>query len=187
MNAAVLAGGRGSRMNYRDKSTLLHEGKTFLEIIVSKLLAFDRIMVIANRDKSEYPSLKAEFHKDLLKDIGPMGGIYTALTHSSDHYVFITTCDMPLVTNKQIDLIRNAGDYDVVIPVYEDKYEMLFARYSRRCLRQIEKLIDEKRYKITGIFEDKSLLVKKIPVDKTFMEGLRNINTPTEYASLREI
>ena len=61
---------------------------------------------------------------------------------------------------------------------------MLFALYSKNCLSQIEKLITEKRYKITGLFEDNNLKIKKLPVDGEFISSLRNINTEEDYEKL---
>lgn len=184
MDAAVLAGGKGSRMNYRDKSLLLYKRKTFLQLVTSRLSTFDRIMVIANRDKSEYGDVNADFYRDAIPDIGPMGGIYTALTNSQSQHVFITTCDMPFIGKDQIETISRNKEYDVVVPLFRGKPEMLFALYSLRCIPQFEKLIKENRYKITGIFEDLSLKVKKVPVDDNFMSGLKNINTEEEYKKL---
>lgn len=184
MNAAVLAGGKGSRMNYKDKSRLVYRDRTFLDTIVSRLTDFERIMVISNRDKSEYGSIEADFHKDLIKDIGPLGGIYTALERSGSHHVFITTCDMPLITRENIRNICSHSDCDIVIPEFEGKYEMLFALYSRNCLPRINEMLEAKRYKITGLFDDKNLIVKKIPVDRDFISTLKNINTIEDHNKL---
>ena len=184
MNAAVLAGGKGSRMNYRDKSKLLFKDETFLEIIISKLIGFETIMVISNRNRSEYSGIKAEFHKDLIKDIGPLGGIYTALENSKIQHVFFTSCDMPFISTEYIRLICSFNSYDIVVPVFKGKYEMLFALYSQNCLPRIREMIEEKRYKITGLFNDKSLSVKKVDVDETFISTLRNINTAEDYSKL---
>lgn len=184
MNAAVLAGGKGSRMNYTDKSKLLFNDKTFLEIIISKMIDFETIMVISNRNISEYKDIKAQFHKDLIKDIGPLGGIYTALQKSENQHVFVTSCDMPFISTEYIRQICSHNSYDIVVPVYKGRYEMLFALYSQNCLPRIQEMIEEKRYKITGLFDDQSLSVKKVDVDNSFISTLRNINTEKDYLEL---
>ncbi|MBB6479539.1 molybdenum cofactor guanylyltransferase [Spirochaeta isovalerica] len=186
MNGAVLAGGKSSRMNFRDKSTLLFNGVTFLELIVSRLERFSKVLVISNNSTSaDFPRIEADFYRDIIPGIGPLGGIYTALTHSDEEQVFFTTCDMPLICEEVISPIAEAGvEYDVIVPVHNGRYEMLFAVYSRNCLPRIKEMIAAKRYKITGIFEDESLRVKKVTVDETFMAYLKNINTPEEYGTL---
>lgn len=186
MNAAVLAGGKGSRMNYADKAKLLYKEQTFLEIIISRMIDFDQIMVISNREKSEYTEIQARFYKDLIKDIGPIGGIYTALKHSNSHHVFFTSCDMPLVERENIRMICSQNSYDIVVPQYKGRYEMLFALYSKNCLSRIEEMIQGKSYRITGLFEDKTLAVKKIPIDEVFKATLRNINTEEDYLRLMD-
>jgi len=184
MNAAVLAGGRGSRMNYADKSKLLFKNETFLKIIVSRLIEFEKILVISNRNRSEYRDINAGFYRDLISNIGPLGGIYTALEKSDKHHVFITTCDMPFIAIENIRLICSFSDCDIVVPVLNGKYEMLFALYSKNCLPRIKKMIEEKKYKITGLFDDPDLSVKKIPVDDKFISTLRNINTEEDYRKI---
>ncbi|MBN2656705.1 MAG: molybdenum cofactor guanylyltransferase [Spirochaetales bacterium] len=185
MNGAVLAGGKSSRMHYRDKATLLYNEMTFLELIISQLADFKRVLVISNSDPGKFPFVKADFYSDIIPGIGPLGGIYTALTHSDEDRVFFTTCDMPLICHDVIAPLADAGDqYDIVVPVHEGKHEMLFALYSRNCLPRIEEMISRKQYKITGIFEDKTLKVREIPVNDSFMRYLTNINTPEEYSRL---
>lgn len=175
-------------MNFIDKASLKLGNRTFLSIITERLSGFDRILVISNRDRSVYGKIDGDFYSDLIKDTGPMGGIYTALTHSESPQLFITTCDMPFITEKHIITICSPSEeYDIVVPSFEGRYEMLFARYSRRCLPRFRQLLEEKRYKITGIFEDPALKSLIVPVDRDFMESLKNINTPGEYSDYCQI
>lgn len=171
-------------MNFQDKSRLFFRGETFLERILSNLTDFKHRFIITNNNPSFFPPLDADFYPDLVPGIGPLGGIYTALNKAEENQIFITTCDMPLITKTSIETIAYAGDYDLIIPVHNGKFEMLFAVYSKKCLSQIEDMIINRQYKITGIFDDDSLLVKKVPVDDSFMKTLRNINTPEEYNKL---
>ena len=185
MDAAVLAGGRNSRMNFRDKSLLDFKGKSFLERIVSQLDSFDRVIIISNNKDNHLTSIKADYYKDLVEGIGPLGGIYSALSKSDSSHIFITSCDMPLIESEKVQLISSFNEYDIVMPVLNGKYEMLFALYSQNCLPQIEKMIKEKRYKIIGLFDDKTLSVKRIPIGEDFKATLRNINTEKDYQNLR--
>jgi len=185
MNGAVLAGGTSSRMNHRDKSELLIEGEPFLKHIVSKLSDFKKVYVISNRSREDFPGVEASFHRDLIPGIGPLGGIYTALSLSEEEKVFVTTCDMPLISGEAVkSIVRDNNGFDLVVPIHKGKYEMLFALYSRKCLPRMEEMISQKMYKITGIFEDRSIQVKKIPIDSSFIKLLTNINTPEEYDRL---
>lgn len=186
MYAAVLAGGKSSRMNFNDKSTLSYMGKSFLQRIVNRLNSFEKVLIISDKNYNMSPETKIGLYSDLIKGIGPLGGILTALKNSESRHVFVTTCDMPLITEQNINLICSFIEYDIVIPVFNGKYEMLFALYSKNCLPQIEKLITEKRYKITGLFEDTGLKIKKLPVNEEFMSSLRNINTTEDYRKLLE-
>ncbi|MDA3809251.1 MAG: molybdenum cofactor guanylyltransferase [Spirochaetaceae bacterium] len=187
MNAAVLAGGLSSRMNFNDKSQLSYNGRTFIEHIISQLDFFNNVMIISPKGNDYFRRINAEIFPDIVKGIGPLGGIHSALINSDSEHVFVTTCDMPLIKKENIKQICSYVEFDIVIPVLNGKYEMLFALYSRKCLSQIEKLIDQKRYKITGIFEDKNLKVKEIDVDDQFKSSLKNINSEIDYKTLSAI
>ena len=184
ISAAILAGGLNSRMNYKDKSQLVYKGETFIERIMKQLTEFNEVIIITNQKENDFSETNARIFPDLIEKIGPLGGIYTALSHSESEHVFVTSCDMPLIRQKFINEICSDLQYDIVMPVYENKYEMLFALYSRNCLKQIELLVQENRYKITGLLEDKSLKIKKIPIGMDFYSTLHNINTKKDYRNL---
>jgi len=186
IDAAILAGGQNSRMNHFDKSQLSYKGETFLDNILRQMSDFEKIMIISNSEKNKFLGINAEIHKDLIKNIGPLGGIYTALRKTEARHIFVTSCDMPLISRENIGQICSFNEYDIVMPVHKGKYEMLFALYSKKCLPGIEKLIDEKRYKIIGLLEDPKLKIHKISVDRTFLKSLQNINTESEYKALIE-
>jgi len=186
IDAVILAGGRNSRMNHFDKSQLPYHGETFLDNILRQMCFFNKILIISNSNREMFSNVNAEIHKDIIKDIGPLGGIYTALKKAEAMHIFVTSCDMPLVTKENIELLCSFEDYDVVVPVHEGKYEMLFALYSKKCLTQIEKMISEKRYKIIGLLEDSKLKIQKIPVNNEFLKSLQNINTEDDYIALIE-
>ena len=186
ISAAVLAGGLNSRMNFQDKSMLSYNGKTFLNNILAQLNIFDMKMIISNNPEEYFGNINASIHKDIHSRIGPLGGIHSSLVHSPTRYVFITTCDMPLIKSENIEYLCSFTDYDIVMPIIDGKYEMLFALYSKSCLPQIEKMIESNKYKITGIFKDDSLKVKKIIINEDFLKSLKNINTESDYRDLTE-
>lgn len=180
MNGCILAGGKNSRMNYRIKALLKYRGETFLERALKVLEELDRFIVTNNREVSEGVEIPA--YSDIVKDIGPMGGVYTALKVSSSESCMVIGCDMPFVTRELIGKIISYKGYDVVVPRIEGQVELLCAMYSKRCIPVIEDLIEKKKYKLTLILE--RVRVKYVDLSRDELDYFVNINTPEDYEKI---
>lgn len=176
----LLAGGRGSRLNYIDKSFLKFNGKTFFEIIIKKLSKFSEIIVISNFPE-KYLDYNLKVIKDEIKNIGPMGGILTGLKNMTNEECLILSCDTPFLEEEFIEYLGGfQGDYDISIPVHNSFREPLCALYKKSSLDEIIDCINNKEFKIASIF--KNLKVNWIKVDelknsKKISSGFFNINT----------
>ena len=74
---------------------------------------------------------------DVLPDKGSLGGIYTALTHSSQPYTLALACDMPFVNPallRHMIGLRQGDQFDVIVPRVDGYPEGLHAIYSQDCL-----------------------------------------------------
>jgi len=180
MNGCILAGGKNSRMNYKMKALLEYRGETFLERILKAMEGLDRFLIANNRELFE--GMELPVYSDIVKDIGPMGGIYTALKKSSSRECMIVGCDMPFIGRELIDEITSYNEYDLVVPRIEGQLELLCAMYSKECIPVIEELIEKKKYKLTFILE--RVRVKYLDLTKGELENFVNINTPEEYEKL---
>jgi len=180
MNGCILAGGKNSRMNYKIKALLEYRGETFLERISKVLDGLDKFIVTNNKEVSE--GIEIPTYSDIIKDIGPMGGVYTALKVSSSERCMIVGCDMPFICRKLIGKVTSYEGYDVVVPRIEGQVELLCAMYSKGCISVIEKLIEKKEYKLTLILE--RVRVKYVDLSRDELEYFININTPDDYKKL---
>ncbi|GLI55288.1 hypothetical protein PM10SUCC1_08020 [Propionigenium maris DSM 9537] len=183
----ILAGGQGSRMGYRDKAFLRYGGTPFIEHLLKKVEAFAEVIVVSN-NPGEYRNYPVKVVEDKVKGIGPLGGIYTGLLHSTHEEILVISCDTPFQREEFLEYMGGlSGSYDAAIPKHREGREPLCALYRRSLLRGIEELIEEKRYKIALLFEknrvewvDIESMTKGIEIVK----GFKNINTPEE---LREV
>jgi molybdopterin-guanine dinucleotide biosynthesis protein A len=130
--AIVLAGGKGSRLNYVEKALLKLHGKPILNHIVETLSdCVDEIVVVA-RDEEQQSKLHlsgVKLVRDEIQGFGPVAGICSGLNASSFEYAFIAACDMPFIKADVVDLLfRKAVGYDVAIPF---PLEPLHAVYRR--------------------------------------------------------
>ncbi|MEX2564732.1 MAG: molybdenum cofactor guanylyltransferase [Cyclobacteriaceae bacterium] len=138
----ILAGGKSSRMG-EDKGLKLFNGKALVKtVIVQMQLAVDKVVIVSNN--KYYQQFGLEVIEDVVKNIGPAGGIYTALQHISTDKNFIVSCDMPFVIAESIAfMLKNSDDSEITMPEMNRKLEPLFGVYSKICLPGWKALIDD--------------------------------------------
>ncbi|WP_425449424.1 molybdenum cofactor guanylyltransferase [Dethiothermospora halolimnae] len=101
-SAAILAGGKSSRMGF-DKQFLKVNERRVIDGIISNLKKeFDEIIVVTNKPE-KYLGIKSKIVTDRIEKKGPLSGIHAALSEANSKYVYFTACDMP---NINIDYIR---------------------------------------------------------------------------------
>lgn len=181
INAYILAGGKSSRMG-TDKGLLLFEGKAMIQYVIEQLQPFfDKLVIVSNNP--EYEKFGLEVIPDLIKDIGPAGGIYTALKHSDSPLNFMVSCDMPFITKEAIAFIlKKADENQIVLLENQGKLEPLFGVYAKDCDAVWLKLIQQNTIKLQKMVSYFNL--KTIPVENNeiFKESFfKNINTKEDF------
>ena len=189
IGALILMGGKNSRMNGNVKGLLKIKNSTFLEKIQETLNDFSSIYLSINdkfskEQKQNFENMGFKIIEDIYKEIGPLGGIYSSLLNCKEEYLFITACDMPFITKKNIKELCDNINKDIDIAVFCDKDERLYtlcAIYYKKVIPIIEEMIKQKNYKLSYLI-DKSNFVK-INIEKTDipLKVLSNINTLQEY------
>ena len=185
----ILAGGKSSRMG-EDKAFITCSGKALIEILIDKLSAlFEDLLIVTNKPDL-YQKYDIEARPDLLKDRGPLGGIYTGLRHSKTKHAFVAACDMPYLNQDLVRFISGRiDDHDVVMPEYKGWLEPLCAIYSTNCITPIEKQLSAGNLKITDFLQYvKVRIIDEKDIDRFDPEGLSfvNINTPEDLREFRE-
>ncbi|MEN6620195.1 MAG: molybdenum cofactor guanylyltransferase [Smithella sp.] len=177
--AIILAGGKSSRMG-RDKSLLTTDNIPLIKKIASQLDGYFKEIIIGANDVEKYRFLQLPVVPDLVEGKGPLMGIYSTLLSSKHEINFVIACDIPdLDMNYITELIRQAKDYQVVIPAWSDgRLEPLFAVYKKSILSNIKELIDADQRKIRLLFE--SVDVKYMPLPDE-AKWYRNLNTMEDY------
>jgi len=183
ISGVILVGGKSSRFG-ANKAFVQVEGVPLIEHVIHVLRAlFDHIVLITNTPR-EYAHLQLPMYQDLVKGLGPLGGIYTALQCISTEAGFFVACDMPHLNPDLISHMAGiAKDHDAVVPRVGWKLEALHALYRQSCLPAVEKLIRDRQYQIIRFFEAVSTrYVDEVEIRK-FDPDLRsffNINRPED-------
>lgn len=179
----ILAGGKSGRYG-KNKALVKMNGTRLIESVIRVMEpAFERLIIITNTPH-EYAYLQLPMYEDLIKGLGPIGGILTGLEAILDESGFFVACDMPFLNGK---LIRHMAEmregFDVVIPKIDWKIETLHAIYCKSCLPAIRELIDAHEYQIIKIFHKVSVRYVEEEEIRIFDPKLRsfiNVNRPEE-------
>lgn len=205
---AILAGGENRRMPVL-KSFIKINGEKIIERnlkIMQRL--FKEILIITNQPEI-YLCLGSPLFGDVYDVRGPMTGVLTSLLNSSNHWVFVSACDMPFINEYLIRNMEAKRDSNfAVVPKSplpspakgsclsgrqgqrEDYTEPLFAFYSKKLIPYMEKAVVSGKTGLKDIFYNKRVKyitgdeIKKIDPDaRSFM----NFNTPEDVRSILRI
>lgn len=179
----ILAGGESSRMNFIDKGLIEISGKPcILHIIEALKSTVDSIIIISNN--SEYKKFGYDVFPDKYLKKGPMGGIFSGLTHSKTDTNIIVACDMPHLNSKIFNTILTYSDKnELVIPIINKRYQPLCGIYKKSILNKVEQSILSDKLKLRFLIDESDSLILEHSV---FTEELFvNINTPKELEDIK--
>ena len=198
-SAAILAGGRATRFDGRDKSALVVGGRMILErqIEVLSKVAGD-LMIVGGPARPDLPAGIRQV-PDTMPGCGPLGGLHAALLAARGAATVVLACDMPYVTGPLINFLLTVSgapvvggsshtqEADIVVPKTERGYHPLCAVYTSACLEPAARRLADGRLKLTGLFDD--VRVRVVTGESLTIFGdpdrlLANVNTSIEYKAI---
>ncbi|CAD5245120.1 molybdenum cofactor guanylyltransferase MobA [Thermococcus camini] len=188
MIGAVLAGGRSRRFG-GDKLLVRIDGKPLILHTIERLelaRGIDRVVIIPSRENTDrIQALGYDILVDTLM-IGPIGGIYTALSLGD---VFVVAGDMPLIVPDFIDFIIDVfqrAKKPACVPRWANGYlEPLHAAYSQDFLPLLGEKIEGGNYAINqAVRESDSCYVDIDELPEEWRGSLFNVNTRGDVGKL---
>ncbi len=171
--AVILAGGKSSRMG-KNKALLKINNKYIIEIIAEKLRKITPNIFISSNslDLDFLPYKKIE---DIIKNCGPICGIYSALKNLPYEKIIITPCDSPFIP---IDIFKMLLQQNTNTWIsYKKRINPLIGIYYKTITSIIKQHIDNKNFKLLHLSPYfKIINIKNLP-EYTFL----NINYPEDY------
>ncbi|MEE9492412.1 MAG: molybdenum cofactor guanylyltransferase MobA [Gammaproteobacteria bacterium] len=109
-SAVILAGGRGSRLDGRDKGLISIAGQPMIEHLLKQLHEqIPRIIISANRNIERYQAYNLPVIMDEERDYaGPLAGISAAMQAVSSEYLLTLPCDAPVIAHDYLKRMATA-------------------------------------------------------------------------------
>ncbi len=186
--AVILAGGKSKRMG-KNKELLNINNRRLVEMQISKLKRdFEKIIVITNYPQY-YHGLDCETFTDIIKNKGPIGGIYAGLVNSSSLYTYFLACDMPVVNRNYIKFLKNtlkAKKKKACITLLGDWIEPFNAFYSKEMIDDIKNYIENGGYSIHQLVKKLDIILIEEKTSRKFSptwDMFINFNTKEDIES----
>ena len=182
IHVAVLAGGQSRRMG-RDKALMQLGDQTLIERVLAAAypLGYPRVII---GDPVAYGQLGLPVHPDRRPKLGPLGGLYTALSATTAP-VLLLACDLPFLTPAFLRyLVSRRGSHQAVVPHTATGLQPLCALYEPSCLAAVETAIQADQLSMRDLLSNLNLdLVKEKDWRPYDERGLlfANLNAPEEY------
>jgi len=187
------AGGKSSRMG-KDKATLPFLGIPLIYRLRDRFQELGTDLAVISNNSSGYEELGLPLYKDLIPDRGSLGGLYTALSVSTQPLIGLIAADMPFASpvllSYQIQIILDS-EFDAVIPSTLQGLEPFHAIYRKEtCLPLVKGAIDRDLWKMISWYDQARIKVldpgetRQITgSDHTFL----NLNTPDEFRAAEDL
>jgi len=183
----VLAGGKSKRMG-RDKANLIIGNEIILNHSIHLLQQFVHEIFISVNE-SKYKTINhISYLPDSIKNIGPTGGIFTALKIINNP-IIVLPCDMPFVTKNHLKLLISnyIPHVDAVIASSEKGREPLLGIYAPSFLIKLEYNLKKKEYSLQKILRSSRVKFVEFREAGYITDGFFNINNPEDYKIAKKI
>ncbi len=189
ISCAILAGGKGSRMNNRDKGLVELAGRPMIEHVIERVAPqVGGIVINANRHREEYRRYKFPIIADAAGGfLGPLAGMAAALRHCDTRWTMTVPCDSPLLPlDLASRLYRTLETHDADIAVAHDgeRLHPVFCLLSRHLADNLDDFLERGERKIDRWFERVNTVHADFS-DKPDCFG--NVNTADELMRVEQI
>lgn len=189
----VLAGGKSLRFG-QDKSQVKLGDKILIDYILNEIIdQFNEILVIANKQITFMNSKKISIINDYQKDLGPLGGVLTAMKwiqNNKKTYNWISTfpTDTPFFTKKElIKFYKNINytESKLFFMKSGNTRHNIFGLWSIDLINSLEKDLLNNEKKVETWANKKG--VRTIEIDFNDKDPFFNINTIEDYEKAKEM
>ena len=179
-SAAILAGGRSTRMGSPKHALPLADGRPMIEHVADACTAITPSGIVVGPDDA-LPGW-AHVH-DLRMGQGPLGGIEALLASDHDTRYLVVPCDLPRITASLLRALTDANDAAPLVAMRRadrDEPESLPLRIDTSMLPVVRAALDAGLRSIRALLEASTPHI--VPIDTALSGALHNVNTPADTA-----
>lgn len=182
ITAIILAGGKSTRIG-TDKAFIKLNGITFIEHITKSISPFVNEIIIVS-DNAAYDKLGYKRVEDLIKDSGPLAGLYTGLHYSKTAYNLVLSCDVPLLNDRVLNTLIDGidGTSEVIQLKSLDRTIPLVAIYKKECVTKCLELLNKGERRLRAFVNQ--LNTKTITLKSDLDIYVQNINTLEQFKDI---
>lgn len=187
LNGLVLAGGKSRRMgNPKDK--INWHGKEQRYFAADLLTPFcDEVFISCRQDQLENFDPNYNALTDTFLNMGPFGGILSALCSQRDKAWLVVACDLPLLDEKSLEFLIENRNIEKAATTYESPFDGL--------TEPLITIWEPKSYPLllnflgSGITCPRKVLINSdtLILKPGNPDSLMNVNTPEDMAKAQEI
>ena len=191
--AVVLAGGKSKRFG-DDKSQAKLGGKILIDYILSEIEnKFDEVLIVANDPIQHLSSPKIQKAEDVKKNLGPLGGILSAMKWIKNHnkpYQWIASfpSDTPLFKMSMFeDFLKkvNEKESELFFMKTKEKRHNIFGLWNIDLIDQLEKDLENGSRKVEKWANN--IGVKTIDIEFDKEDPFFNVNTKEDLEKAEKI
>jgi len=178
----ILAGGKSSRFG-SDKARARYEGLPLISHIKNILSPIATSIKAITDAEYKYDDLEIDSVVDIFPNMGPIGGIYTALMNMpADNWCLIVQCDIAGLKLEWIDMLHfKANEYYQAV-VFKDRqyWQAIPGLYHTRAITEIKKQLDMKQLKLSRLID--SLKVQSVALPENWADS-KDINSKQDLTT----
>jgi len=154
ITGVVLAGGRATRWDGRDKGLIQVSGRPMISHVLDALTPqVGQVIINANRNLDEYRAFGLPVVTDASRDfLGPLAGIASGLAAARTEWVAITPCDSPLLAadcvGRLVSACEDDARTDIAVAHDGERIQPVFALIRRGLLEDLDAYLESGGRKI---------------------------------------
>ena len=182
LKGIVLAGGKSRRFG-TDKALKEINNTTFLEHSCQILSNVVSDVAIITNSETDYGFAGFPIIKDILPEMGPLGGLHTALTLFPENDFLILTCDMPYLQEGILQQLLEESDVKCAITLFDLKregFQPFPGIYRKGLMSAVKGQIEQNQLSMQGFLG--VILDKQLIQPKGSLDSFQNINRPQDLS-----
>lgn len=179
----ILAGGRSRRFG-SDKARATVDGQALISQVAGQMPLLARGPWVVGRQAGQYRDLGLETIPDAVADLGPMGGLITALEHlpPEEEWALLLPCDQWGLQRRWLDrLLAEPRQGRSAVAYRDERWQPLPALYHRRLLVPCRQLVERGETALWRALEVGDTAALDLPVG--WSEAVA-VNTPEDLAAI---